>query len=241
MHKVAINLRQLMKAHGLSENALARHVEVPQPTVHRVLAGGVADPRDKTLRPLATWFGVSVEQLRTDLPEMEIPSKDGGLYRIRPAKAALMLRDREPDVAVIEVVGRVTTEGNRPAVELAATGRHHPYPADWFTQQNAAPVNVRVLSISGAAMTPTLFEGDQIAVNLADTRIHDGRVHLLISGGGEPELMVRRLFKTPDGKVRVVCDNPDASRYPDDLLDAEDLEKVVIVGRVIDRRGAGGL
>lgn len=240
MNKVAVNLRQLMRAHALSENALSRHTDVPQPTIHRVLSGGVADPRDKTLRPLATWFGVTVEQLRTSLPEMDIPGKNGDTYRIRPAKGTA-LAERLPDVAVMEVVARVSRANEPPTIELVATGEHSPYPASWFRSCQAAPAQVRVMVVGDVSMQPTLFADDRIAINLADTRISDGRVHLLISGGAEPDLKIRRLFKTSGGKVRVVSDHPDKSRYPDEVLDSDDLKDVVIVGRVIDRRGGGGL
>ncbi|TAA42499.1 helix-turn-helix domain-containing protein [Pseudoxanthomonas winnipegensis] len=65
MNSVAENLRELMRLRGISENELSRQTGVPQPTIHRVLAGSSADPRDGTLRPLAFFFKVSVEALRT--------------------------------------------------------------------------------------------------------------------------------------------------------------------------------
>lgn len=68
MNKVAENLRALMSGR-ISENELARKTGVPQPTIHRVLSGKVEDPRDGTLRPLAMYFGVKVEHLRTKEPD----------------------------------------------------------------------------------------------------------------------------------------------------------------------------
>jgi len=240
MNRVAINLRKLMKAHGLSENGLARHVEVPQPTIHRILAGDVADPRDRTLRPLATWFGVTVEQLRTELPDMDINGKDGAIYRIRVPKGTTV-KEREPDIAIPEVIVRVFAPGSQPPFELAATGEHAPYPAAWFSDLQLAPARVRVLAVTGSGMEPILFEGDRMTISMVDTVITDGRVYLFISGGDAPDARIRRFFKTSDGKLRVVCDNPDKRRYPDELLDAQDSSRLTVIGRVIERRGAGGL
>jgi transcriptional regulator with XRE-family HTH domain len=80
-----------MTGREISENELARRTGVPQPTIHRVLSGRVADPRDGTLRPLATFFGVSVEQLRTaganDIaPKNESPTAEDKRYADDPGR-----------------------------------------------------------------------------------------------------------------------------------------------------------
>lgn len=240
MNKVAANLRQLIRARGISENQLSRHTDVAQPTIHRILAGHTADPRDGTLRPLAAWFGVTVEQLRTELPDMDVGGPEKGQYRIKEA-ASVAVRERPHDVGIAEVTARLTATEGKPKVELIATGERIVYNAAWFPTQDAVPADVRVFRVSGDSMERTLFDGDRVTVNLADTRIADGRVHVLAIGGPEPDLKIKRLFKTSDGRVRVVSDHPDKSLYPDELLGAEELASVLVLGRVIERSGAGGL
>lgn len=240
MHLVAVNLRKLLKAQGLSESALARHTGLAQATVHRVLSGKVRDPRDSTLRPMALHFGVSVDALRTGLPDLDVERKDAASYAIRTPHG-LALREPGRDVAVIEVSARVTATGSRPAFEFVATGLHSPYPAAWFAAHGVAPAQVRAMAVRGASMEPILFEGDTVAISLASTRIEDGRVYLFISGGRAADARIRRLFRTSHGALRVVSDNADKTRYPDELLSADDIEQLIVIGRVVDRRGAGGL
>lgn len=241
MNKVTTNLRQLVRAHPTSENELSRNTGVPQPTIHRILAGRVADPRDGTLRPLATWFGVTVEQLRTSLPGADGGSQDPVIYPIRTAKG-LALGEPVHDIAISEVRARTTCTAGRPRAELVATGQRRSYPTHWFTQRDAAPADVRLMRVHGDGMERTLFDGDLVAVMLGADGIVDGRVHVFASGGGsEPDVKIKRLFKTSDGRLRVVSDNPDKALYPDELLSPEDMANVLVIGRAIDRCGRGGL
>ncbi|MDE1009988.1 MAG: hypothetical protein OSB38_30450, partial [Paraburkholderia fungorum] len=66
------NLRFLMEKRGLNPNSLAEQLgnKPPQATIFRILNGESLTPRDDTVLPLATFFGVSLEQLRyVDLPK----------------------------------------------------------------------------------------------------------------------------------------------------------------------------
>lgn len=58
-------LQQLMITRNISEAELSRQTNIPQPTLHKILAGKTADPRASTLRLLADYFNVSVDQLIT--------------------------------------------------------------------------------------------------------------------------------------------------------------------------------
>ena len=65
MTVVADNLAYLLAKNGLNATLLAGRTGVPQPTIHRILSGDSTDPRTATLFPLAEYFGVTVEWLRT--------------------------------------------------------------------------------------------------------------------------------------------------------------------------------
>ena len=240
MNKVAANLRQLVRAHPTSENQLSRNTGVPQPTIHRILAGRVADPRDGTLRPLATWFGVTVEQLRTNLPDKDGSGHDPTIYPIRTAKG-LSLGEPVRDIAISEVRVRLSRTAGCPSAELVATGDRLSYPSSWFAQRDAAPADVRLMRVHGDGMERTLFDGDLVAVNVGVHGIIDGRVHVFASSGDEPDVKIKRLFKTSDGRLRVVSDNPDKALYPDELLGPQEIANVLVIGRAIDRCGCGGL
>ncbi len=242
MNNVADNLRELMTRRGISENRLSTETGIPQPTIHRIASGKAKDPRDGTLRPLAQFFGVTVEQLRTslDLP----PRQDGKApipaYEVRAFEEATELDlDREVLVAEVDVV--VSGGPGAAMPEFVETSFRMAYQLNWFRQVNARPQDVRVMKVHGDSMERTLFNGDRIAVNCADTTIADGRVYVFATPGPYSDVKVKRLYRTTDGRVRVVSDNPDKSQYPDEFLDIQELEQIHIIGRVVDRSGRGGL
>jgi len=55
----------------MSESALARAVNLPKATIHRVLSGDTPDPRAGTLLPIAQYFNITIEQLMgaSELPK----------------------------------------------------------------------------------------------------------------------------------------------------------------------------
>lgn len=63
------NLKKLMHADGqISEGELSRKTTVPQSTIHRILAGQIKESKPSTLRPLASYFGLSLAQLQGEEP-----------------------------------------------------------------------------------------------------------------------------------------------------------------------------
>ncbi|HVI60106.1 MAG TPA: S24 family peptidase [Luteimonas sp.] len=242
MNRLAANLRELMDREGkLSENQLSRNTGVPQPTIHRILNGKVGDPRDGTVRPLAEYFGVTPEQLRTQLPAPGV--KEAGAIPAYRVKAAVGREGIDPsnEILIAEVDMHASAGPGATAPAMAQTQFRMTYQLSWFQAVGARPIDVVVMKVRGDSMERTLFHGDRVAINTADREIADGKVYVFATGGVEPDIKIKRLFKTTDGRVRVVSDNPDKALFPDEFLSGSDLENVYIVGRVIDRSGRGGL
>jgi SOS-response transcriptional repressor LexA len=61
-------LRTLLHNMNLSESELARQTGVGQPVIHRMASGETDNPKIETLRPIAKFFSVSVDQLIGDTP-----------------------------------------------------------------------------------------------------------------------------------------------------------------------------
>lgn len=62
--KIAQILTRLMADKKIRVTELARRVSLPQPTVHRIVAGVCEHPHMSSLKPLAEFFGISVDQLK---------------------------------------------------------------------------------------------------------------------------------------------------------------------------------
>ncbi len=60
---LAINLRRLLDNKNISEAELARQTSIPQPTLHKILSGATSDPRASTLKSLAEYFDISIDDL----------------------------------------------------------------------------------------------------------------------------------------------------------------------------------
>ena len=115
-------------------------------------------------------------------------------------------------------------------------GQLRAYSADWIRRNHLKPNKLRVMKAAGRSMEPTIFDGDDLLINLAETEIIDGRVYALWYEGGE---RVKRLYRMPGGGLRIRSDNE--REFPEIVLGPEYAGHVRVIGRVIDRSGAGGL
>lgn len=57
------NLSLLMKENNISESELARALNLPYNTIHRLISGYTTDPRISTLKLIASYFSVSLDNL----------------------------------------------------------------------------------------------------------------------------------------------------------------------------------
>jgi transcriptional regulator with XRE-family HTH domain len=62
-NNLASNLRHLIKRSNINEAELARKTNIPQPTLHKILTGKTVDPRASTLKSLAEFFQVTIDDL----------------------------------------------------------------------------------------------------------------------------------------------------------------------------------
>jgi SOS-response transcriptional repressor LexA len=65
---LAITLKTLLQKLNVSESELARQTGVCQPVIHRMASGETDNPKIASLRPIAKFFSVSLEQLIGDEP-----------------------------------------------------------------------------------------------------------------------------------------------------------------------------
>lgn len=81
-----------------------------------------------------------------------------------------------------------------------------------------------------------MFHGDMVTFDAGNTRIVDDGVYAILVGGDQ--LRVKRLRRRRDGGLTIISDNP---AYSPEEVEPADLGDIVILGRVIDRSGSGGL
>src|SRR3990167_11545190 len=64
-------LKTLMFKRSINTSQLARDTHLPQQTLHRIVSGASPNPHGKTLKPIAEFFNINLEQLKGEqqLPE----------------------------------------------------------------------------------------------------------------------------------------------------------------------------
>lgn len=122
--------------------------------------------------------------------------------------------------------------------EFVETKYQLPFQMYWLNRWDAKPEDIRIFKIRGASMEPILYDGDKVVIHTKRKRIINDCVYSLIYG---QEGRVKRLFTKVDGTLRIVSDNPDKDRYPDEYVGRGELDKICIIGQVIEKMGSGGL
>ena len=238
MNKLAENIRALLVRDGISENVLSERTGVKQPTINRILRGESKDPRDSTIAPIANHYGISVDILKRG---NALDPSAGVPVSIRAYDVEAVEADEDFDEskeAWVESVEIEISAGNGTVVpEFVPTRSRQRYTLKWFKDMGAKPGDVKIAGVHGESMEPTLYASDRIAFDLGKTRIFSGRVYVISLGF---ECRVKRLFRLADGRIRIVSDNQDKSRYPDEFVDDGTIGFAVI-GEVIERKGSGGL
>ncbi|WP_107866946.1 S24 family peptidase [Agitococcus lubricus] len=62
-HRLSENIEKLMQGGGYNTNSLAPLVDIPQPTLHRLVKGTTQSPKQSHLDKIAKFFDVSIDML----------------------------------------------------------------------------------------------------------------------------------------------------------------------------------
>jgi transcriptional regulator with XRE-family HTH domain len=99
------NLLFLTKKYNISEAELSRQAKLPQATINRLLKGATEDPRASTLKSIADFFNISVDQLLSNnlLQESSFDTTRLPIYSFEQTKNVLkyFIQDRDEDLSHI--------------------------------------------------------------------------------------------------------------------------------------------
>ena len=110
-------------------------------------------------------------------------------------------------------------------------------PEEFAELEAESPKTCKCLRVKDDSMRPILFKGDRIVFDIAQTDIVQGGVYVLAI---DNEYLIRRLFKKLSGVILIKTF--DAELIGDEELDEKTFsERMQIKGRVIAKKGSGGL
>lgn len=236
---LAERARYARKRVGLTQEKAAEAIGCKRGTVAMWETGGTQSI-EQFLLPAARVYRVNPDWLDSGKGKDDYPWT-GRVVPVRAFDVEAVESDEnfDPTTEVwVEGVEVEVSGGNgRIVPEFVPTSYRQRYTLKWFQETGSKPGNVKVMRVRGQSMERTLFDGDKVAVDTGNTKLASNHVYVVVMGD---EVRVKRLFRAADGRIRIVSDNSDKTLYPDEYVD-DDASLFVIVGRVIDRSGRGGL
>ena len=223
MTTLGTRMREARLGLGLSMEDLAKAAGTSRASISNWETGKSASPEPEPFRLAARRLGVSISFLQTG----EESGFDGEYQSDTPEGILLPVYSARLSAGP----GSVNSEFSEKTSELWFTRA-------WLRRVNAKMGDVRIVTVDGESMWPTLHNGDKVAINIGDKEIRDHRVYALAYGD---EAKVKRLSRQIDGSVRVSSDNLDKTRFPDEVLVGEAMNNVRIIGRIVHKFGEGGL
>lgn len=170
-------LRQLMSCSGLSANALAKHLDLPPPTVNRLITGEVQDPRLSTLTGIANYFGVSLDQLVGRL-ELEKPFKN--------TNSEIQLVARPPmSIPILTIAQAVNYQKF-----ISAPDNWLPWQSQSTKQEDIKKDRIFAVAIRNNLYEPLFAQGSYLIVNPAIT-LSSGD-YILLNFGNDPVSVIKK-------------------------------------------------
>jgi len=237
MH-IGDKIKQIRELRGKSLNALAEEIGSNRGNLFRIERDGKGFSQ-ATLQKIAAALKVTTSILNDLRPFQEtdsIPVRPN----LDPIKEEFDEDDFDPVTEVKLPVYDVEVSGGAgsPVPEYVETKESLTFKKSWLRRKGVKADDVKIVTVRGSSMEPLLWDGDKVAIHTVQKRIDSGRVYALAYNN---ESRIKRLYLLADGRLRIRSDNPDKDQYPDEFISGDELDRVIILGRAINRTGDGGL
>ncbi len=206
-----------MKKRGISSVELAKRADVKTSFLYDVISGKSANPSSIKLARVAESLGVSLTYLAgtsdspTDGYQFSLPSQLQdyvSIARLFVENGALVARDDPME--------------------------NCHFRKDWVKKKlGIPPADLRILTVSGDSMAPSLCNGDAILVDTSKKHPSPPGIFVLFDGMSMVAKRLELLAHAEQPKLRVICDNTNYSTYESALTDANIIGRVVWFSREI--------
>lgn len=229
-------VRRARKNAGLTQKQLGDAVGVRQATISDLEKG---ESRSSAyLVQIADVCSVSAEWLATGKGEMLGASNVSTLRPRRPAEGNAELIDHEiiegseplrPDEVMLPVFREVEfAAGDGCATQVIENhGAEERFSLPRLSRAGVQPENAALAIVKGDSMFPAINDGATIGIDKGSRSVVDGKIYALDHDG---MLRVKRLYRMPLNRVRVVSEN--SVEYPEEVYSLADPDAPKILGRV---------
>lgn len=204
------NYSEFARAVGVAQASLARWVK------------GEADPSRTNLVKVAEVAGVSLEWLATGKESYMQPSVE----QIKEDSKNLL----EDYVTMINSYSSINVSAGFGSFNEGVTEAdgEEPYSDNLLQTLRVQPNNCAVFWANGDSMEPTIYDGDQMLVDLSKTEVQGSNKIYLVQNGDS--VWVKRVRMEWDG-VELISDNK--SEYRPIRISAEEAQSLQIIGQVV--------
>jgi transcriptional regulator with XRE-family HTH domain len=220
------NARRLLSSRGMSMSMFARDAGMSLQQVSAVIGSNPSrNIGEQLARRIEEFFGRPNGWLDHNhwQARWNPPTEDANVS-LKPSKNALDGLATIPHLNIS--LGPMAAD-----TPIEADHDREPYVVSqsFLARMRIDPKSTAVMFAAGSGMAPRIEDGDLMLVDCDDTAIASGKVYLVNLGG---EASIKRLFRRPDGGVRVVSDNLDKTRYPDWELGSDGVVNLRVIARV---------
>ncbi len=229
-------IRQAIKESGQTKSAIAKACGVQPSAVTQWLNGDTKAPTAERLLKLARATRVSYTWLVDGKGDMhEGPEEPRAGYSARTNELELhdteVVEGDEPltadevELPCFYEVEFAAGDGRTQVVENH--GHKMRFSLSKLAKRGVSPENAACATATGTSMMPTIADGSPIAIDKGTRHIIDSKIYALDHGG---MLRIKRLYKMPLGRVRLVSDNSD--EYPEEVHSLMGPDAPKVIGRV---------
>ena len=218
-------LLQLAIAHsGLPKISVAKFCRVSPSAVTQWINGETKNPTAEKLLNLARVTGVSYTWLIDGKGEM-VGRNELQMHDTEITDGLHPIQSDEIDIPYFREVELAAGGGRTEVIENH--GQYMRFNLDRLNRAGVKPENAACATVVGHSMEPVLTDGSTIGIDKGTRAIVDGSIYALDHGG---MLRVKRLYRAPLDRVRLVSDN--ASEYPEEICNLKDPDAPKIIGKV---------
>ena len=229
MKTLAENIRDRMKAIGMTQKELAERADISQVMVHKLITGKV-QTTGKLLN-IAAALRCTAEELQygedgakaREANRVESNAEWVGGFETWDSDSPL--GDDEVEIPFYMEVELAAGAGIAEAREYF--GPKLRFAKSTLKRQGVNATHAACVKVAGNSMEPVLPHGSTVGVDTSHTDITDGKMYAINHDG---MLRVKMLYKLPGGGLRLRSYNTE--EWPDEHLDTEKLKHIKIIGKV---------
>lgn len=224
-----------IKESGQTKSAIAKACGVNPSAVTQWLNGDTKAPTAERLLKLAratrvsyTWLVEGKGPMQEILEPRAGYSADSNELQFHDTEIVEGSPPLSPDEVELPCFREVEFSAGDGRTQVVENGGHTMrFPLAKLAARNVSPDNAACATATGTSMMPTIADGSPIAIDKGTRHIIDGKIYALDHGG---MLRIKRLYKLPLGRVRLVSDNSD--EYPEETHSLMGPDAPKIIGRV---------